>query len=124
MIPPRVLHELVRSLAQRTGRSRATWHKPKYDRQEYRMRLSGARDIIYRESRRRKLVEVSVQDPSGEILGAVSAEENDKPYEHMADLVFAVQRSLDANIKTTTDDVLRLIKEEKETEAKKGVLNA
>jgi hypothetical protein len=115
MIPPRVLYELADVLRGRTLRGEAVWQRLKYDRQEYRFQLPrGWAQLRYEESRGgANSIELSVHDFTDEILGTVFADEEDARYDVLADLVFAVQRKLDANAKATTDEVIELINSER-----------
>ncbi len=114
MIPPRMLKRLAEGLTKRTQADQSRWTRERHDLQRYTSQLSSGGRIVLHYSPSRgasDTIELAVTDPTGEVIGSLVAEENEPPYEVLADLLFEIQRKIEPGMhRAVTDEILGLLK--------------
>jgi hypothetical protein len=114
MIPPRMLQRLAEGLIRRTQADQDRWTRERQDLQRYVLQLKSGGKIVLHYSPSRggtDTIELAVTGPTGEVIGSIVAEENESPYDVLADLLFEIQLKIDPGMhRAVTDEILGLMK--------------
>lgn len=112
MIPPRVLKQLAERLVEQTQSNAVRWSRPSKDFQRYTAQLAHGELVVnYTTSRGGSdTIEFAVTEPSGEVIGSLTALENEPTYDVLADLLFEIQRKSDPHFRGgVAEEIMRLL---------------